>query len=250
MKNTSWENVADWYNDMLEDSKGNFQTEVILPNILRLLDIKKGQNILDLACGQGFFANRFFKAGAKVVGSDLSEKLIALAKSSSPKQIEYHVSPADRLDFVKEKSFDSIVIILAIQNIENVAGVLKECRRVLKDNGRLYVVMNHPAFRIPQSSDWGFDEAKKVQYRRIDRYLSESKIKIDMHPGQKSKEYTVSFHRPLQYYFKLLGNNGLAVSRLEEWISHKKSGKGPKREIEDAARKEIPLFLCLEVFKY
>ena len=71
-----------------------------------------------------------------------------------------------------------------------------------------------------------------------------------MTPGeklQKKKIKTVSFHRPLQYYIKLLSKNGFALTRLEEWISHKKSQKGPKQSIEDTARKEIPLFMALEI---
>jgi hypothetical protein len=110
--------------------------------------------------------------------------------------------------------------------------------------------MNHPSYRIPQGSAWGFDEAQGIQYRRVDQYLSEAKIKIDMTPGKATgKEYTVSFHRPLQFYSKFLEKSALAITRIEEWESHKKSGKGPRQHAEDVARKEIPLFLALEAKK-
>jgi hypothetical protein len=109
----------------------------------------------------------------------------------------------------------------------------------------IYVVLNHPAFRIPKASGWGWDEQAKIQYRRIDRYLSESKTEIDMHPGEKRGERTISFHRPLQYYVKALGKAGFSVAALEEWNSHKHSEPGPRAAAEDRARKEIPLFLCL-----
>lgn len=248
-KDTSWENSADWYNDLLEDRSGTYQKDVILPNLLRLMQIQKNQLILDLACGQGFFSKAYANAGAKVVGVDISKTLIDLAKKNSPRVIEYHVGPADDLKFTKDQSVDSISLILAIQNIENVSAMLKECSRVLKDGGKMFIVMNHPAFRIPKESEWGFDVKKKIQYRRIDQYLTEAKTKIEMHPGEKESEYTISFHRPLQYYFKLLNNNGFVVSRLEEWISNKKSGSGHRQVAEDRIRKEIPLFLFLEVMK-
>jgi ubiquinone/menaquinone biosynthesis C-methylase UbiE len=249
MKDTSWEKVADWYDTLLEGGKGTYQKEVILPNLLRLMRINKEQAVLDLACGQGYFAREFYNAGAKVIGVDLSEKLIELARKNSPKDIVYHAAPADNLKFLKDKSVDSIALILAIQNIENVSAVFKECGRVLKDGGKIFIVMNHPVFRIPKESDWGWDEKNKIQFRRVDGYLTESKVKIDMTPGQRVKEFTISFHRSLQYYFKLISNNILAVSRLEEWISNKKSGAGPRQAAEDCARKEIPLFLCLEIVK-
>ena len=83
----------------------------------------------------------------------------------------------------------------------------------------------------------------------MDRYLSESKVGIQMHPGQNPKDVTWSFHRPLQYYFKALGKCGLAVTRLEEWVSHTRTPSGPRAEAENRARAEFPMFLCLEVVK-
>ena len=67
-----------------------------------------------------------------------------------------------------------------------------------------------------------------------------------MHPGEEKSEQTFSYHRSLQDFFKALAKNGFVVSRLEEWISHKISERGPRQAAEDIARKEIPLFLMLE----
>lgn len=246
---TSWGNVADWYDEMLEEKDNTYQKNVILPNILRLMDIKKNEIILDLACGTGFFAREFFKKGAKVIGSDISSELIEIAKKNSPKEIEYFASPADNLASIKNKSADKIAIILAAQNIENISDVFSECNRILKDGGKIFLVMNHPAFRIPKRSSWGFYEKNKVQYRRMDKYMSESKTKIEMHPGKDDSEQTISFHRPLQFYFKALKKNGFCITGLEEWISDKKSQPGPRAESEDKARKEFPLFLFIEAKK-
>lgn len=250
-KDTSWGGVAAWYNAHLQQPAGTYHRDVLLPNLTRLLAIKPGTRVLDLACGNGFFSRELFHQGAKVVGVDIAPELIALAKKQSPKEIEYHVAPAHQLPFLSDGSFDVVLISLAIQNIDNVKEVLAEASRVLNKGGRLLMVMNHPAFRIPQASFWGFDDrnGKAIQYRRIDAYLSESKKAIQMHPGDDPSETTLSFHRPLQFYFKALNKNGFLVSRLEEWISHKKSTKGPKQQAEDTSRKEIPLFLCLEAIK-
>lgn len=246
---TSWGKVADWYDEMLEQKENTYQKNVILPNILRLMNIKKGETILDLACGNGFFTREFLKKEAKVIGVDISPELIEIAKKNSSAKIDYLISPADHLADVKEKSVDKIAIVLAMQNIENIDGVFKECGRVLKDGGKMFLVMNHPSFRIPKSSSWEFDEKNKVQYRRMDEYMSEFKSKIEMHPGKTKSEQTISFHRPLQVYFKALKKNELCVNGLEEWISDKKSQSGPRAEAEDKARKEFPMFLFLESSK-
>lgn len=255
VKTTSWGNVASWYDKHLQAPAGTYHREVILPNLVRLMDMKKGQSALDVACGNGFFSRELFHLGANVVGVDLSPELIALAKKQSPKEIEYHVASGESMPFVKDASMDLALVSLAIQNIDKVKDVLAEINRTLKNGGRLFIVMNHPAFRQPKTSFWGFDDkqgkiGEPVQYRRIDEYLSESKVKIQMHPGDRPDETTVSFHRPLQYYFKALNKAGFVVGRLEEWTSHKRSAKGPKQAAEDKARKEIPMFLCLEAIKH
>lgn len=253
-KSTSWEEAV----------VGDYQKNLILPNLLRLMEINKGEIILDLGCGLGFFTREFAKKGAEVIGVDISQKLIEQASSlgKDKEKIKYYVASADNLPFVKNQSVDKATLILSIQNMENPDGVLKECARILKPNGKLFMVINHPAFRIPKTSEWGWDPERKIQYRRIDSYLSEAKEKIVMHPSTlrlaspklqrgeqahgKPEDYTITFHRPLQLYFKSLNKNGFYVSRLEEWISHRKSEPGPRAKAEDIARKEIPLFLFME----
>lgn len=245
-KTTSWGSVATWYDELLDKGEGTYQHDVILPHLLRLLQIKKGEKLLDLACGPGFFARAFNEEGATVTGTDISPELIELAKKKTPKEIDYHVSPASDLSFIPDHTIDSITIVLAIQNIEDVHQVLHECARVLKPNSRLLIVLTHPAFRVPQQSSWMWDEEKYIQYRRIDGYLSEAKVGIKMHPGENPTEQTITFHRPLQYYVKSLAKAGFCISRLEEWISNRHGPKGRRAEAEERARKEIPLFLFLE----
>jgi len=261
IRGTSWDVAAEWYDNLVQSGEGTYQHDLILPNVTRLLELKKGEKVLDIACGQGLFSREFAKAGAKVTGVDLSAKLISIAKERSPREIQFQVAAADKLDFLENNSFDAVVCVSAIQNITNVAGVFGEAFRVLKKSGRFLLVMNHPAFRIPKRSAWGFDEKSKIQYRRVDEYISESKSEIAMHPGlartSSSGEFvlgdtnvtTVSFHHPLQFYFKALRKSGFLVSRLEEWVSGKKSQSGPRSDAENRARKEFPLFLALEARK-
>lgn len=244
-KGTSWGGVAHWYDTLLAGDD-TYQARVILPNILRTMTIKKGERVLDLGCGQGFFTRAFFNEGAVATGVDLGKELIAIAKKDSSKEIQFFAGSAEDLSRFPDGGFDKVAMVLAVQNMEAPHKVFKECMRVLKKDGSLFIVMNHPAFRVPKESDWGYDEEKKAQYRRVDKYLSESKVEIEMNPGKKGGATTVSFHRPLQYFFKTLANSGFAVARLEEWISHKESEKGPRKVAEDQARKEIPIFMMIE----
>ncbi|MDP3772112.1 MAG: class I SAM-dependent methyltransferase [bacterium] len=245
---TSWGPVAEWYSDLLEQD-GTYQKELILPNLMRLLQPRTGMTILDLACGPGFFAHAFAEAGATVIAADSAPALIERAKKKALKNIMWHIAPADDMPFAQNVSVDTAVIILAIQNIENVYSVFQECARILKPGGALTLVINHPAFRIPEHASWGWDEEKKIQYRRVEEYMSESKHRIKMHPGGDPRVTTISYHRPLEFYFKALAKAGFLTNRLEEWLSHKKSQEGPRASAENRIRKEIPLFLYLEAYK-
>ncbi|MEK7066029.1 MAG: class I SAM-dependent methyltransferase [Patescibacteria group bacterium] len=251
---TSWGAVASWYDDLLKKD-GSYQADVVLPSVLRLLEIKKGETVLDLASGQGFFARHYRDLGAKVIASDISHELIDIARKTDlatgkdKEPIKYFIEPSNNLSFLPDGSVDKISIVLALQNIEDVAGTFAECARVLKPGGKFVFVLNHPAFRIPKESSWGFDEKEEVQYRRVDKYLSDYRVAIKMHPGEKDSDFTVSFHRPIQYYFKMLRNSGFSVNNLEELISNKKSQEGPRQRAEDKARKEIPIFMAIEAVK-
>jgi len=135
-KSTSWGGVAHWYDTLLARDD-TYQARVILPNILRAMAIIKGERVLDLACGQGFFTRAFFQEGADATGVDLGKQLVLIARKESPKEIKYFSHSAENLSLFEDSSFEKIAILLAIQNIEAPHKVFKECARVLKPHGKL-----------------------------------------------------------------------------------------------------------------
>ena len=251
---TSWGSVASWYDDHLEKGGDTYHEKVIYPNLLRIIGNMKGKKVLDLACGQGQFSRLMREQGAHVTGIDLSKELIKIAEShnvsiqeTGTHKVTYLQGSADNLSTIKDDTFDVVVCILALQNIENLQKTIEEAKRVLTPSGSFVFVLNHPSFRNPRQSYWGYDEKSSTQFRRVDEYMSESHYKIDMTPGSKTdKKFTVTFHRPLQVFVKALSKSGFALTRLEEWISHKESEKGPRQKAENKSRKEIPLFMCIE----
>lgn len=268
-KDTSWGKVANWYDTYL-DAEDNYQAKVIWPNLERLLSssvsmssktekIASG-NLLDIACGQGYFSFLANKQGFSVTASDIAGELIhvanrrveaekAIKSGKEVPQPAFHIAPSHNMPFVTDKSQDLAICILALQNIKELDLTFKEVSRVLRKGGRFIFVLNHPSFRVPQNSDWYYDIKKGIQSRLVSKYMQETSIKIDMNPGIKNprqKVYTTSFHRPLQLFVKFLSKNGFMISRLEEWCSHKKTEAGPRKAAEDNARKEIPMFIAIE----
>ncbi len=242
---TSWGNEAQWYSDHLE-AGDTYHAKVVLPNLLRVVDPKLGMKILEIGCGEGFFSRALAHTGALVTASDISPELIELAKKKGGK-LTYRVSPAESLDWVAPHSQEVVVAVLTLQNMEHIEKVFDGVARSLVPGGRFYMVLNHPTFRIPKVTSWGYDAATLTQYRRVDAYLTPRREKIDMHPGKKgSASVTYSYHRSLQDYMKALRHTGFAITRLEEWISHKTSEPGPRASAENTSRREFPLFMLIE----
>lgn len=247
---TSWGKVAGAWHKGLEERADSYHASVVAPNLLRVLKPVAGTRVIDIGCGDGFVTREIAAMGAEVVGTDISPEMVKLAQKEAAPNERYVAAPAEKLSFAKDASFDAATIVLALQNIEHLDAALAEAARVLRTGGRLLIVLNHPAFRIPKKTSWGWDTETGVQYRRLDGYMSEARLAIDMEPGKGGKgKTTVSFHRPLQVYVKALAKAGFVIDGLEEWISHKKSEAGPRAKAEDTARKEFPLFLLLAARK-
>lgn len=255
---TSWGSVSKWYDDYLQD-EDTYQAKVIAPNLIRLLNVggfESGQVVLELGCGQGYFMHHVLDNLPKNIkidfhGVDISEELLKIAERDMGGEATFTKADASKLTTVKDNSVDVMYSVLALQNMSDLSAVIGEIKRVLKKGGRFIAVINHPSFRIPKQADWYFDKERNAQGRVVYTYMSDKKFAIDMHPGKSAigekKEETFSFHHPLQYYTKIFAKHNFAITKLEEWISHKKSEEGPKKPIEDASRKEIPMFMCFEI---
>lgn len=248
MQQQSWNNVANWYDSIVGEKGQYFHTHVIFPRLLPLMGLVERQTVLDIGCGQGVFCRELSKKGVRVMGIDASPRLIEEAKKYS-KNISYAVDDARTLNTIANASIDAATSILAMQNIDPIDGVFTNVARVLKKGGSFTIVILHPAFRSPRITGWGEDTARKLQFRRVDRYLSPMKIPIDMHPGRGQKQLTWTYHRPLQRYVELGAAAGFLVSVIEEWVSDKQS-EGRHAKTENLARSEIPLFMAIKYSKY
>ena len=240
-----WDQAAQWYDALVGLKGSEYQQALIFPGALQMMRLKKRDTVLDLACGPGAFSRYLSQKGMIVTGLDTSEEMIRFAQSRSDLSIQYEQGDAQASQVLGDKKFDAVVCLLALQNIESLHPVMLNVKRWLKPGGRFVMVITHPCFRIPRQTHWGWDEEKKIQYRRVDLYGSESAIPIVTPPLAQSKIFTVTYHRPLQSYFQALAEAGLCVDGLEEWASHKTSEPGKRSRAENRARQEIPLFMAL-----
>lgn len=117
--------------------------------LFELIGDLQGMSVLDLACGGGFYT-RFLKryGAARVVGIDLSAKVIELARAAEAKEplgIEYHVH--DAREPLGMGGFDLVTAAYLLNYASTPEELHAMCQgigRSLKPGGRFVTVNNHP----------------------------------------------------------------------------------------------------------
>lgn len=82
-ESTSWEPVEKWYQGSVGDEGHYYHKHVVIPGVLRLLELDKikSPSLLDVACGQGILAKQI-PPQIEYTGLDISPSLIKSAKST------------------------------------------------------------------------------------------------------------------------------------------------------------------------
>jgi SAM-dependent methyltransferase len=98
---------------------------------LALLDPQPGEAILDLGCGDGVLTEKILAAGARVIGIDASEDMIAAARARG---VEAYVADAQALDF--NTQFDAVFSNAALHWMLDPDAVASSVFRALVPGGR------------------------------------------------------------------------------------------------------------------
>jgi SAM-dependent methyltransferase len=114
-----------------------------LHHLLRLVDFPawRGRDVLDLGCGAGVEVVRFARAGARIVGVDVSPQAVALAaRNIGHQQLVARLAVADgeSLPF-RNASFDFVYAHGVVQYAADDQRVIEECHRVLRPGGTVLV---------------------------------------------------------------------------------------------------------------
>lgn len=113
------------------------------PAMFKMLGDVHDKSVLCLGCGDGTECDQIRKLGAKkVIGIDISSKLIQSAKKNYPR-CEFAVCDIEELDFV-DKSVDIVYASLTIHYLSNWKKMFSRISHVLKENGMLLFSLPHP----------------------------------------------------------------------------------------------------------
>jgi len=103
---------------------------------VRWLDAREGGRLLDVGCGNGSFLDKMRHLGWEVAGVEPDGEAVAVARKRFG--LEIFKGSLDEAGF-SDESFDAITMNHVIEHVPDPIELLKECRRVLKPGGRLWV---------------------------------------------------------------------------------------------------------------
>ena len=221
----AWDaNAAFWDEKMGEGN--DFVNLLEWPAMLRLLDPRPGQRMLDIATGNGLTARRLAALGSQVSAFDFSKELIkfAQARTAPDLRITYHI-----LDATDESAllstlgvsapFDAALCNMALFDMADIEPIFHILPSLLKPGGGFVFSLTHPAFNNTSSVHVAEEmdaegQIISVYSLKVSRYMTPYQAHGAALRGQPRPQ--VYFERPLQYYFNLGFRNGFVLDGFEE----------------------------------
>jgi SAM-dependent methyltransferase len=192
--------------------------------------------IVDLGCGFGWFCRWAREAGAaRVLGLDVSERMLARAREFPVDGIEYARADLETLD-LPTASFDVAFSSLALHYVENLAALLAAVHRALVPGGHFVFSIEHPIFVSPSRPGWSIDAEGRRTWP-IDSYFIEGPRVTDW-----LAEGVIKQHRTLATILELLIGSGLRLERVEEFCP---SAEQIASRPELAEERDRPMFLLV-----
>ena len=147
---TIWNEVAPRYHKRWASiSQGPFAST---SKLVQLLNINKGDKVLDLACGTGVVTKKIKqKVGSLgyVVGGDTSVTAIKIAKKWNGHQSNLGFVNIDAENFNFSKPFDIITCQYALFFFPNTQKALKNIKKNLKKTGKIGITVHGAAKKVP-----------------------------------------------------------------------------------------------------
>lgn len=168
-------------------------------------------NILEVGCGDGKLAEYIKKyfIDYNYTGLDISNEEIDIANNkniSNSKFILY-----DGINFPFEiDSFDIIILAQVLHHVENYNNILKQCHKVLKKDGHLFIFEHNPINPFTQYivKTCVFDkDAKLINHKNMKKSLINNNFFIEnfefitFFPNKLFFKYLIPFERYLKKFF-------------------------------------------------
>jgi 2-polyprenyl-3-methyl-5-hydroxy-6-metoxy-1,4-benzoquinol methylase len=221
-----WETNADFWDERMGEHSNRFHREIIRPDTEKLLNVKQGDKVLDIACGNGNFSKRLVEFGATVTAFDYSSKMIENAKkrcSYCLDKINFHVIDATKHDELislkMSVPFDKAVSNMAVMDISDIVPLFNAAYEMLKPGGIFVFSTIHPCFQSPnmrkiiETEDTGSSVRTRHGIQVFEYITSCSYEGIGIINQPVPQLY---FHRPLNRLFDICFGAGFVINGIAE----------------------------------
>jgi SAM-dependent methyltransferase len=196
----SYDEMAKYYENYVDTKPWNAYYE--RPAVLSLLPEIKNKRILDAGCAGGWYTKYLLDHGAEVTAIDVNKNMVEITKKRV--QDKCPVIQADlnnRLDFIENNSFDTVLASLVLHYLKDVTNAFPEFNRILKTNGEIIFSIHHPIIE--------FLHFKREDYMAIELLedewtMGEEKIKVQF------------YRKPLNKILQPLIDNGFYIENILE----------------------------------
>ena len=133
--------------------------------LISTLEIRPKDVVADFGCGPGFFLIPLAGVAAKVIGIDVSSRMLDRASSYAKKNhVSVDLLQSDGTDIkLQDGSVDLILLVHVFHEVEDEQRVLREFLRILRPSGRLAIVeKTRPGSVLPASLGPPIMEEKRV----------------------------------------------------------------------------------------
>jgi SAM-dependent methyltransferase len=220
-----WNRIAEWWDDRIGDGNDT-QDYIVEPVSERLLALRPGERVLDVACGAGRFARRMANAGATVLAVDRADLFLERARTRSAgyeDRIEYRAVDATdeaALLALGEDAFDAVVCTMALMDIAVITPIARAVPRLLRrPRGRFVFSVTHPVFNsgdvrpAVELIEQGTDVRHRYAVSVADYLRARQAPGIGIAGQPEQVHY---FHRPISLLLNTFLERGLLLDRLEE----------------------------------
>jgi SAM-dependent methyltransferase len=141
--------VRDYYEDLWDRLPRDLAPPAYERRLALLRDeLRPGERVLDLGCGEGAFTGEIAAAGASVVGVEVAEAALRRARARLP-EIDFRRAPFEGPLPLQDASVDLVWATEVIEHVADTARWLSEVRRVLVPGGRLLLTTpDHPRLAL------------------------------------------------------------------------------------------------------
>ncbi len=216
----AWDAIAGYWDEQME-AGNTMQRPLIQPAVERVLALRPGERVLEIACGNGEFSRRMSELGALVLATDFSDAMLDRARSHDG-EVEYRrvdAADEDALRALGDHAFDAVVCNQAIMDIADIRPMASALPALLASGGRFVFSTMHPAFNsndsvrvIEQSED--ASGVVRTYGVKVSGYATPSVAKGVALEGQPVTHWY--FHRSLSDLLGAFFAQGLVLDGLDE----------------------------------